>query len=702
MDVSGLVVTGLATCFEVASLLYSYGKQVKGARRDIQNLSNELFGLIGALEHLKIQQEHNAAQDAESSQPPPYQEMEIDDNTSKTNYGKESISDSNTQPPNMASVLKQTIEFLRELQQSLLEPKGRLNAAIHLMKWPLRESEVQRHLDRLERVKTYLVLSLVTDEVDQSRKMANEIHALRTLVQDTSFKQQAIDLPAIGELLATHEGLYDFAYFYCSFSQDESLHTHNVLGSILAQICTQSDPLYGEIRAKHATASKKSSSKPAKLDVDDLVDLIIRQARYRQRLHLVIDGINECSDPYNLLQALEKILISASGVQLLISSINEKGIEKCVNHMPKTYEVTILPKNIRHDVSLLVYSALENHPRLRALPQDLKSDISVKLTNGAEGMLRTPGAVQKALASLPPTLDKTYENILGRIDEEEDRMLTRQILELLAFSLRPLRLSEVCVMLQITPGMHALDESKSLTQPKDILDICGSLLKYNEKLGTVTLAHHSVKMYLTSNPGKKASFFKISAQEAHRTIAMLCLTYLSFGAFNRERQEPSSLLCEWYPFLDYATFYWALHMQEVTDLSEPLWGTLRSFLLSSDDGRQNFNNWVTVLVPDSTLAKTTTPLYYAASYGLTTVVKFLLSVGVDTEVHGGRGGATPINIAAYRGHLDVVKLLHKHGADPLKPDLSSGLNAMQWAYYQRALEVVDYFRNENYCIKTGI
>lgn len=252
-------------------------------------------------------------------------------------------------------------------------------------------------------------------------------------------------------------------------------------------------------------------------------------------------------------------------------------------------------------------------------------------------------------------------------------------------------------MLQITPGMHALDESKSLTQPKDILDICGSLLKYNEKLGTVTLAHHSVKMYLTSSPGKNASFFKINAQEAHRTIALSCLTYLSFSAFDRERHELSSLLCETYPFLDYATFFWALHMQEVTDLSEPLWGTLRSFLLSGDDGRQNFNNWVNVLVPDAQLAKTTTPLYYAASYGLTTVVKFLLSIGVNTEIHGGRGGATPINIAAYRGHLDVVKLLHKHGADPLKPDLSSGLNAVRWAYYQRNYEVVDYFEKDESC-----
>ncbi len=315
--------------------------------------------------------------------------------------------------------------------------------------------------------------------------------------------------------------------------------------------------------------------------------------------------------------------------------------------------------------------------------------------------LRTPGAVRKALSSLPSTLDKTYENLLERIDGEEDKTLARKILQILTFSLGPLSLIEISTMLQITPGMSTLDGSKCLTQPKDILDICGSLLRYNEKTGKVTLAHHSVKVYLTSASGNDVSYFKFNTQEAHRTIALLCLTYLSFDAFRTARDETSSILREQYPFLDYATFHWALHMKEVTDLRESLWSTLRTFLLSGDDGRHNFINWVRMLIPRSKNATSTPPLYYAASYGLTAVVKYLLSIGVDVEVHGGRGGATPINIAAYRGHLDVVKLLHKHGADPLKPDLSTKLNAIQWAYYEREWHVVDYFESEGYPTATA-
>lgn len=189
MDVSGLVLTSLGIAFEVASTLYAYGRSVKGARRDIQNLSNELFGLIGALEHLKIQQEHRALHKADTLEPPSYAESEAGDVKDGDTDENGSLQDRRQE--NDARVLKQTLEFLQELQKSLDPPTGRFRTAIQLMKWPLREGEVQNHLTRLERVKTYFVLSLVTGEVDQSQKTASEISMLRTMLEDVSLRQLA-------------------------------------------------------------------------------------------------------------------------------------------------------------------------------------------------------------------------------------------------------------------------------------------------------------------------------------------------------------------------------------------------------------------------------------------------------------------------------------------------------------------------------
>ena len=312
--------------------------------------------------------------------------------------------------------------------------------------------------------------------------------------------------------------------------------------------------------------------------------------------------------------------------------------------------------------------------------------------------LRTPGAVRKALTSLPPTLDKTYEEILGRIDGEEDRALTKQILELLVFTLRPLTLSLVCEILQITPGMLRLDESKCLTQPTDILSICGSLLHHDKQSDVLTLAHHSVQSYLVSDLRDSVAYFQLNEQEGHRSLALYCLTYLSFDAFAGDLADPkygAESLYSKYNFSSYAVQNWALHVKEAGPPGEPLWNVMKSFLLSEDAGCHNFKNWVLLLIPGSKYAKNTPPLYYAASYGLTTVVQYLLDMGADPEVPGGRAGATPINIAAFRGNLDTVKLLFERGADPLARG-SEGLNALDWAKYRNNRGVVKFFEEKGY------
>lgn len=307
--------------------------------------------------------------------------------------------------------------------------------------------------------------------------------------------------------------------------------------------------------------------------------------------------------------------------------------------------------------------------------------------------LRTPGAVRNALKSLPPTLDKTYETLLSRIDGDEDKKLTREILELLAFSLRPLTLLEICEYLQITPGIRILDESKRLTDRKDVLSICGSLLNLSDQSGHVTLAHHSVKSYLTSDVKGDAGYFRLSAPDAHCNIAIKCLTYLSFEEFSSGPCEERSGIQDRYqrhPLLEYATLNWALHTQRLEELGDLLWATLKSFLFSAEAGRGNFTSWVELLIPGSQQVIRTPPLYYAASFGLNTVVRYLLEAGADVESYGGRCNATPINIASFRGHEDVVKLLLEYGANPYATDME-GLSAIQWARFNHHWKVVEVF-----------
>lgn len=329
-----------------------------------------------------------------------------------------------------------------------------------------------------------------------------------------------------------------------------------------------------------------------------------------------------------------------------------------------------------------------NEPRLRWVQCQL--DILSRL--------RTPGAVREALTKLPPTLDKTYESLLSRIGDDEDKVLAREILEILAFTFRPLRLAELCEFLQITPGIRILDESKCLADPADILSICGSLLTYPKETGLVTLAHHSVRTYLMSDLQGKSGYFRLLPHKAHSNLATKCLTYLSFDAFAGGPCSSAMALQEWYqrfPLLEYAAQRWALHIGNLERLDDSTWKTLKHFLFSADEARGNYQAWVQLLIPNSTARQISQspPIYYAASFGLTEVVRYLLDAGADIEAHGGRGGATPLNIASFRGHYDVAKLLLERGADPHAEDHYGTWSAIEWARYNGHSRLVKLLTN---------
>ena len=145
-DISGLILTCLGLSFEVASTIYNYAKDVQHAKQDIQQFSNELFALIGVLERMKIQQEHQ-------------EQLSF----GRLEFKLNAFARKENQPIHR-QVLQQSIEFLQELHKRLVAPKSRFQVRVQKLKWPFKEGETKRHLERLERVKSYLILSLMTDQ----------------------------------------------------------------------------------------------------------------------------------------------------------------------------------------------------------------------------------------------------------------------------------------------------------------------------------------------------------------------------------------------------------------------------------------------------------------------------------------------------------------------------------------------------------
>ena len=89
--------------------------------------------------------------------------------------------------------------------------------------------------------------------------------------------------------------------------------------------------------------------------------------------------------------------------------------------------------------------------------------------------------------------------------------------------------------------------------------MCVGLVDFDESTEIVSLAHHSVKTYLTkSDVEGGSSYFRLREDQANRALAEMCLTHLSFDAFSSGRCENLTILNERvhrFQFLDYAAFH---------------------------------------------------------------------------------------------------------------------------------------------------
>jgi hypothetical protein len=84
--------------------------------------------------------------------------------------------------------------------------------------------------------------------------------------------------------------------------------------------------------------------------------------------------------------------------------------------------------------------------------------------------------LRRSLASLPLTLEKTYDRILLAITEE-DSIYAIRILQWLTVAERPLSVNEIAEVVAIDETRERVfDEEEVLQDPLDALEICSSLV----------------------------------------------------------------------------------------------------------------------------------------------------------------------------------------------------------------------------------
>ncbi|KAI1580556.1 Ank-2 multi-domain protein [Pyrenophora tritici-repentis] len=282
--------------------------------------------------------------------------------------------------------------------------------------------------------------------------------------------------------------------------------------------------------------------------------------------------------------------------------------------------------------------------------------------------------LRKSLATLPRTLDQTYDRILSAISEEYSEYAMR-ILQWLTFSERPLSVEEIAEVVAIDVARDpAFDRDEVLEDPLEALDICSSLVTItkNEAGGRlrpaqqiIALAHYSVQEYLVSDRIKQGSAKQYSMQEAecHNAIARGSLEYLiQFQQpLSRETLKASALA-------RYSAEFWSSHLRKTGDKVEQASQLIMGLMAREEPA---YLNWIRLHDPDRTwegrnlgkkLDCIPMPLYYVALLGFSTVTRLLLDKGAEVNAQGG-GYGNALQAASAGGYEQVVKTLLNAGAE---------------------------------------
>lgn len=274
----------------------------------------------------------------------------------------------------------------------------------------------------------------------------------------------------------------------------------------------------------------------------------------------------------------------------------------------------------------------------------------------------TTRRVTRALEKLPKGSDAlglAYKEAIQRIQGQKPGLveLAWRVLSWITSAMRPLTGIELQHALAIEAGDSELDED-NLQDLDEIVSRCAGLVTIDEESDIIRLVHYTTQEYF-----EQMQTFLFP--DAHKDIAVTCITYLSFDTFEAGfcvKDDEYEALLHLYPLYEYAAKYWGFHARVVSPIVEQL--TLnflenRKKVLASTKALMFSRSSPSyrLRVPEQM-----TGFHLAVYFKLDETISALLKNGFDPNSKDS-SGQTPLSWAAENGHEAIIKLLLKNGAE---------------------------------------
>ena len=132
-------------------------------------------------------------------------------------------------------------------------------------------------------------------------------------------------------MLAATKPDHAIAYFYVEYRLPETQLLSNILGSLIRQLCASSEDAFEELESFYRECNEKSKH-PVLPTCEQLGDLLSRISRCFECVMIVIDGLDESSDPQersSTLQLLSTLTAPEIGtIKIVFTSRDEIDIRR--------------------------------------------------------------------------------------------------------------------------------------------------------------------------------------------------------------------------------------------------------------------------------------------------------------------------------------------------------------------------------------
>lgn len=518
------------------------------------------------------------------------------------------------------------------------------------------------------------------------------------------------------------------AFIYFNYKEAQSREPKEYVASLLRQLEQRKDTLNSSVENVYDILSPRCQ----KADMRTLRCLLLDSVKsFTSRTYILLDALDECDEHgrQELVETLWPLFSPDHRVYLLIMTRPTVDMDFLLRRFPKKRQTfNIVAGEGPQSQDLKCY--IDNKLSKKRIDDDERSFISQRIIQKAQGLYqfldtypflisirfllaglhlksvlacKTAKKRERVIKSLPMELNMAYEEEMMRIktNPDGDEEIARRAFSWIFYAKRPLLMTELREAIAIDPiedienggeGCRDLDP-KSLTDPQQIIECCGSLISWERSNNTVGFSHYTI-----------SEFFKTKAHgniEPELCIARTCLTYLCFDVFGQGSCDEWNKLrsrVQKYQLAPYIAEFCGSHIlgskeeKKVKDLvlsivlSPGRRQALRELEKNNDAIRNGYPFWL-----DSRDFGGWTPLHFLATWGLAAIFNDLSlnsdsdlvidliqkwryrdSNMVNTIARGledlhlnakSADGATPLYNAAISGHKEIVGLILEKGAD---------------------------------------